>query len=54
MATALNPGRRHDFTIAVQPSSSSHNIAPIVTIAFLASVFELTGENKRNLINVLM
>jgi hypothetical protein len=30
--------------------SSSHNMAPI---AFWAPVFELTGERKRNLINVL-
>jgi hypothetical protein len=55
VATALNPGRRHDLgrnrgaTVVVWPQYSTNRD----TVAFLASVFGLTGENKRNLINVL-
>jgi hypothetical protein len=44
VAAALNPGRRHDLGRKAPIAIRSH---------FLASVFELTGENKRNLINVL-
>ena len=50
MATALNPGRRQDLR---RNRGATVDGTDRDTIAFLASVFELTGENKRNLINVL-